>query len=147
LFDKVLDRDAPAAAGRAHIVLVEAADRLLPGFHPRSSERARRTLMRRGVEVIVRVGVAEVTADGVGVAYSRGLRAQTTVGAAGVKASPLAASHGVATTRGGRIVVDDDLSLPGHPEVFVVGDIAATPAGAEALQPQVAQVAIQGGRH
>jgi NADH dehydrogenase len=75
------------------------------------------------------------------------------VWAAGVRANPLAETLGVELTKGGRIVVTGDLSVPGHPDVFAIGDIAATPApvsdtsGERALLPQVAQPAIQGGRH
>jgi NADH dehydrogenase len=79
--------------------------------------------------------------------------AGTVVWAAGVRAHPLAETLGVELTKGGRIVVDSDLTVPGHPDVYAIGDIAATPAShAEppadrALLPQVAQPAIQGGRH
>ncbi len=148
LYAKVLARDFPGLdVASARIVLVEAADRLLPGFHPRSSERARRTLARRGVDIITGVGVRAVQPGAVELADGRRIEAGAVIWAAGVAAHPLAAALGVPTGRGGRIVVADDLSLPDHPEVFAIGDIAATPAADGRLQPQVAQVAIQGGRH
>lgn len=148
LYTKVLAKDFPGLdVGASRIVLVEAADRLLSGFHPSSSERALRTLTRRGVEVVTGVGVERVGPGCVVLADGRELAAQTVVWAAGVQASPLAAALGVETTRGGRVVVADDLSVPGRPEMFAIGDIAATPAADGRLQPQVAQVAIQGGRH
>jgi NADH dehydrogenase len=72
---------------------------------------------------------------------------RTVVWAAGVRASPLAGSLDVALGRGGRLVVDEDLSVPGRPEVFAIGDIAAAQGSDGAPLPQVAQPAIQGGRH
>jgi NADH dehydrogenase len=160
LFQRVLTKDFRNVDVRAaRVVLVEAAPRLLGTMSPKSSERAARTLARRGVEVRTGVGVERITADGsrrlVHLADSTVIPAGVVVWAAGVRASPLAETMGVELTKGGRIVVADDLSLPGHPEVFVVGDIAASPsavtgsdtsAGVAAL-PQVAPVAIQGGRH
>jgi NADH dehydrogenase len=98
-----------------------------------------------------------VTADGsrrlVHLADGTVLPAGVVVWAAGVRASPLAELLGVELTKGGRIVVEPDLSIPHHPDVFAIGDIAASPAspvaGAEgrAVLPQLAPVAIQGGRH
>jgi NADH dehydrogenase len=132
---------------RARVVLVEAADRLLPTFSAESSERARRTLARRGVEVGTGVGVARVEPHRVVLADGRELATHTVVWAAGVVASPLAALLGVPTGRGGRLVVGADLSLPGHPEVFAVGDVAAATGADGAVLPQVAQPAIQAGRY
>ena len=116
-----------------------------------------RTLSRRGVEVRTGVGVARITSDGnrklVHLTDGTVLPAGVVVWAAGVRASPLAEMLGVELTKGGRIVVDSDLTVAGHPDVFAVGDIAASPAPAvggtdgTAILPQVAQVAIQGGRH
>lgn len=148
LFTKVLSPDFQGLdVRRARVVLVEAADRLLLPFHPSSSERARRTLARRGVEVELGVGVKAITPAGVELADGRTIPAQTVVWAAGVRANPLAESLPVERTRGNRIVVAPDLSVPGHPEVFAIGDIAA-PLGDEGTPlPQVAQPAIQGGRH
>ncbi len=147
LFERVLSRDFPALdVRRARVVLVEAGDRLLPPFHPKLSERARRTLARRGVEVLLGVGVARVAADGVELADGRWLPAQTTVWAAGVRANPLAEALPVERGRGGRIIVGDDLTIPGRPETFVIGDLALVDGGDGPL-PQVAQPAIQGGHH
>jgi NADH dehydrogenase len=148
LFHKVFARDfRDLDIRRAQVVLVEAADRLLGSFTPKSSERAYRTLVARGVQVILGVGVEKVDATSVHLADGRRIPAHTLVWAAGVEASPLARTLDVETTRGGRLVVEADLSLPGHPEVFAVGDIAATPGTDGLPLPQVAQVAIQGGRH
>lgn len=144
LFGKVLQHDFPDLPVRwARVVLVEAADRLLPPFSAASSRRALRTLTRRRVEVRLGVGVDRVEPTRVHLADGTVVPAHTVIWAAGVAANPLAALVGTPTTRGGRLVVEDDLSIPGHPEVFAIGDIAAT---ATPL-PQVAQPAIQGGRH
>jgi NADH:quinone reductase (non-electrogenic) len=158
LFSRVLAKDFPNLDVRqARVVLVEAAPRLLGAMSPKSSDRALRTLSRRGVEVRVGVGVDRVTADGqrrlVHLTDGTVLPAGVVVWAAGVRANPLAEMLGVELTKGGRIVVESDLSVPGHPEVFAIGDIAASPApklaGVEGpgVLPQVAQPAIQGGHH
>jgi len=146
---KVLRRDFPRLdVTRARIVLVEPTDRLLGTFHPRLSEHAARTLRSRGVEVELGVGVAKASSTAVVLTDGRAIPTATLVWTAGVRAHPLADTLGVEQTRGGRIVVAPDLSLPDHPEVFVVGDLAASPApGGDGLLPQVAPVAIQGGTH
>ena len=143
-----MSRDFPAAeVSQARVILVEAADRLLGTFSHLSSDHALRTLTRRGVEVVRGVAVERIDADGVHLVDGRLLPARTVVWAAGVKASPLAGVLGVKTGRGGRLVVEPDLSIPGRPEVFAIGDIAAAGDGEGGLLPQVAQPAIQGGRH
>jgi len=147
LFASVFRKDYPNLdVRRARIVLVEMADRLLGTFAPRLSSRAHRSLTRRGVEVVLGLGVDKVEADAVHLSDGTRIPAGTLVWTAGVEASPLARSLGVSVGRGGRIVVNPDLSLPDHPEVFAVGDIA-TAGGADGGLPGVAQVAIQGGRH
>lgn len=149
LFTKVLAKDFPTLDVHAvRVVVVEAAPQLLPPFSAESGERARRTLARRGVEVIVGVGVDRVTAIGprgytVELSDGTAIPAGVVVWAAGVRASPLAERLGVELTKGGRVVVADDLSVPGHPDVFAIGDVAAT----DPPLPQVAQPAIQGGKH
>jgi NADH dehydrogenase len=150
LYRRVLARDAPYVDLRpARIVLVDAADRLLPTFSAASSAAARRTLARRGVEVILGAGVGAVTGDGVELTDGRRIPSATVVWAAGVRAHPLAAALGTEIDRRGRVVVAADLSVPGHPDVFAIGDIAGAPlgGGADGVCPQVAQPAIQGGRH
>lgn len=145
LYGKVLAKDFPHldVAG-ARVVLVEAGPRLLPTFSEPSGERARRTLVERGVEVITGVGVQQVHADAVQLADGRRIVTPTVVWAAGVRANPLAELLGVELHRSGRIVVAADLSVPEQPNVFAIGDIAAD---RHAPLPQVAQPAIQGGRH
>ena len=99
--------------------------------------------------MILGTGVAEITAEGVELADGRRVAAATVVWAAGVRAHPLAAALGTDVDRRGRVVVAGDLSVPGHPDVFAIGDIAGAPlgGGADGVCPQVAQPAIQGGRH
>jgi NADH:ubiquinone reductase (H+-translocating) len=148
LYTMVLAKDFPHLPVReARIVLVEMADRLLTPFDPRSSERARRTLAKRGVEVRLGTSVASVEHELVHLADGTAIAAGTIVWATGVRAEALAATTGTPTTRGGRLVVEPDLTLPGHPEVFAIGDIAASPGADGAPLPQVAQPAIQGGKH
>ncbi|MFN8052218.1 MAG: NAD(P)/FAD-dependent oxidoreductase [Acidimicrobiales bacterium] len=148
LYDKVLRHDfVDLPVRRARVVLVEAAPRLLGPFSEQSSRRALRTLTRRRVEVRLGVGVDEVDATRVRLADGTVIPAHTVIWAAGVAANPLAAMVGTEQTRGGRLVVLDDLSLPGHPDVFAIGDIAATMGDDGRPLPQVAQPAIQGGRH
>ncbi|MGI8491989.1 MAG: NAD(P)/FAD-dependent oxidoreductase [Acidimicrobiales bacterium] len=131
----------------ARVVLVEMTDHLLPGFSPRSQQAALQTLLDKGVEVRLSTTLAEVTADGVRFEGGTSIPAATVVWTAGVRANPLAESVGGSHGKGGTVVVETDLSLPGHPEVFVIGDLAAA-AGRDGDQlPQLAQVAIQGGRH
>ena len=149
LFTKVLRRDFPSLpVERARVVLVEAAERLLPPFSPGSSERARATLARRGVEVVLGVGVERVEPTRVYLADGAIVPAHTVVWATGVTGGSLARTLRVSLTRAGRIEVGDDLSVPDHPEVFAIGDAAASRSdGGSAPLPQVAQPAIQGGRH
>ena len=153
LFDRVLSRDFPTLdVRRARVVLVEPTDRLLASFSPRLSGLAQRTLSSRRVEVVLGVGVAGTDGKVVELTDGSRLPAGTLVWTAGVTASPLAQvvadqlGEG-ALTRGGRVVVDADLSLPGHPEVFVIGDLAAATDGDGQLLPQVAPVAMQAGVH
>jgi NADH:ubiquinone reductase (H+-translocating) len=148
LYHKVLVKDFPhLPVGAARVVLVEMADRLLPPFTEQSSRRARRTLERRGAEIHLGVGVERIEDTKVHLTDGTVIAAHTAVWAAGVSAEGLAASTGSPLTRGGRLVVEPDLSLPAHPEVFAVGDIAASPDLQGVPLPQVAQPAIQGGRH
>ena len=125
LFASVFRKDYPNLdVRRARIVLVEMADRLLGTFAPRLSKKAYRSLTRRGVEVVLGVGVDKVEADAVHLRDGTRIPADTLVWTAGVEASPLAKALGVPVGHGGRVVVNPDLSVPDHPEVFAVGDIS-----------------------
>ncbi len=129
----------------ARIVLVEAGPRLLPAMLPASSETAAATLARLGVEVRVGTPVTDVDARGVSVGGER-LGARTVVWAAGVAASPLARSLGVPLDRAGRVPVESDLSIPGHPEVFVIGDLSVYTHQTGRPLPGLSPVAMQQGR-
>jgi NADH dehydrogenase len=137
---------------RSRVVLVEMVDRLLPGFSQQAGDAARRSLLDKGVELRLRTSLKSVDGDRVTLDDGSTLDACTVVWTAGVAASPLAGrlqggSGPVAQGRAGRVEVAPDLSVPGHPEVFVIGDAAAATDRHGDLLPQVAQVAIQGGRH
>ncbi len=129
----------------ARIVLVEAGPRILPTFDERLARRAHERLVRMGVEIRTGRPVEAIDAGGVAVGGER-IEAGVVLWTAGVRPSPVAAWLGAATDRAGRVRVEPDLSVPGHPEVFVVGDVAAREQDGRPL-PGVAQVAIQGGRH
>ena len=128
------------------IVLVEAGPTILPSFATKLRDAARRSLLRLRVEVRENTRVTGVDANGVILGAER-LDAGTVLWTAGVAASPVTATLGVERDRAGRVVVERDLSVPGHPEAFVIGDAAAC-LDAEGRQlPGVAQVAMQGGAH
>lgn len=135
---------------QARIILLDAAPIVLPSFGEKLGAGARRHLNRIGVEVQLGAMVTEVDADGLDVKDSDGqvrrINAATKIWAAGVQASGLGRilgeQSGAEVDRAGRISVQPDLTLPGHPEVHVVGDMMAL-----GKLPGVAQVAIQGGRY
>jgi len=129
----------------ARIVLVESSDRVLPTYPPSLSERARLQLERLGVTVWLGKSVTGIDAVGVQLGEER-LAARTVVWAAGVAASPLGASLGVPLDRAGRVIVGNDLSIPGHPELAVIGDLAALPWHQPAV-PGIAPAAKQMGKH
>ena len=142
-------KDFPAIAHDASITLVEAADRLLGGLPPRLSDYARRRLEHMGVTVRLGATVREVREDGVSVATADGdeyLAGQTVAWTAGVRGAPEVAASGLPLARDGRVDVDATLRLVGHPDVFVVGDLAHI-VGAENPPPQLCQPAMQGGEH
>jgi NADH dehydrogenase len=128
------------------IVVVEAGPTILPAFAPKLRDAARASLRRLRVEVREGTRVTGVDAGGVALGEER-LEAGTVLWTAGVAASPLLATLGVPLDRAGRVAVERDLSIPGHPEVFVVGDAAAFVDAKGQPLPGVAQVAIQGGVH
>jgi NADH dehydrogenase len=148
LFKHVLAHDFPDLdVTRAKVVLLEATDHLLAPFHPRSRRHALDILRRRGVEVRLGQAMEHATAQEVKLKDGTVIPARTLVWGAGVRANPLADSLGLEQTRGGRILVGEDLSVPGHPELFCVGDIAGAGDGKGGLLPQVAQPAIQEAKH
>jgi NADH:quinone reductase (non-electrogenic) len=130
---------------KARIVLLEGGPRILSSFPDSLSRKGEAALGRIGVEVRMNAIVTRVTPDAVWLGGEQ-IRARTVIWAAGVAAAPLARSLGVGLDRSGRILVGPDLSLPGHPEVFAVGDVCAFLHQTGTGLPGVAPVAIQQGR-
>jgi NADH dehydrogenase FAD-containing subunit/uncharacterized membrane protein YphA (DoxX/SURF4 family) len=128
----------------ARIVLVQAADRLLPTFPPSLSAAADRSLAALGVEVLTSREVKAVDARGADVGGTW-IEARTIVWAAGVTASPAAAWLGLETDRAGRVRVGPDLRVPGRSEIFVIGDTATCNAWRGMPAPGLAPAAKQGG--
>jgi len=125
----------------ARVVLVEATDRVLPPYPPELSEKARLQLERLGVTVWLGKRVTGIDAEGVTLGAER-IDARTVLWAAGVASSPLGRSLAAPLDRAGRVRVEPDLSVPGHPEIFVAGDLAAVPG-----VPGIAPAAKQMGTH
>jgi NADH:ubiquinone reductase (H+-translocating) len=130
---------------RAKIILVEAGSRILAGMSPYASAQARRQLERLGVEILTSMPVGSIDASGLTCGNKR-IAARTIVWAAGVAASPLGRALGVAVDRAGRIPVTPELALPGHQEVFIVGDLAAASTDGKPV-PGLAADAKQEGKH
>ncbi|MDB5507283.1 MAG: NAD(P)/FAD-dependent oxidoreductase [Devosia sp.] len=130
----------------ARVVVVEAGERLLGAFHPDLSTHAQKALTELGVEVRLGQPVTAIDAEGVTI-DSQHLAARTVLWAAGVQASPAAKWLGVEADRAGRVKVNPDLTAPGHPEIFVVGDTAAIAQPSGKPVPGVGDAAKQGGRH
>jgi NADH dehydrogenase len=129
----------------ARIVLIEGGPRLLPSFPPGLSEKAAQALARLGVEVRLDAMVTSCDRDGVVVGNTR-IDGRTLIWAAGVAASPAAIWLGIEPGRGGRAPVGTDLTVPGHPEIFVIGDTAQV-AGPGGPLPGVAPAAKQQGAY
>jgi NADH dehydrogenase len=138
----------------ATILLVEAMDRILPGYPADRSASAKRQLERLGVTVRTETRVIDIAEGSVTVTSAAGdetIPARTVLWAAGVLASSfgraVAAALGTETDKAGRILVEADLTVPGHPEIFVVGDAAIQPWKPGRPVPGVAQGGIQGGKY
>jgi NADH dehydrogenase len=129
----------------ARIMLVEATDRVLPPYPPDLSEKARLQLERLGVMVSLGKRVTDIDRDGVQLGPER-IEAKTVIWAAGVASSPLGRSLGSPLDRAGRVLVAPDLSVPGHPDIFVVGDLAGVQSNGKPV-PGIAPAAKQMGRH
>jgi len=129
------------------VVLVEMADRILSSFDPPLSEKARAQLEDLGVDVRTGVRVESIDDGGNVRVDGETLHAGTVLWGAGVRPNPLAAALGVPLDRAGRIIVGPDCAVPGHPELFVVGDMASfTPEGASQPLPGISPVAMQQAR-
>jgi NADH:ubiquinone reductase (H+-translocating) len=132
--------------GHARIILLDAAPRVLPTFTPGLSKSAHEQLKQMEVEVRVGTKVLNVTGEGVQL-ENEFISARTVIWAAGNSASPLAKQLGGETDRQGRILVNQDLSVPGHPQIFAVGDITNFSHQTGQPLPGVAPVAMQMGAH
>lgn len=134
----------------ARIVLVEGEDRVLPTYPPDLSDRAKRDLEQLGVEIILAQIATAIDAEGVTVGKgeeARRIASRCVIWAAGLKAEPVGATLHAETDKAGRVKVKPDLSVPDHPEVFVVGDqMSVTDPKSGKPVPGVAQGAMQSGR-
>jgi NADH:ubiquinone reductase (H+-translocating) len=139
---------------QTRVILIEMMDRVLPPFPPDLSEKARQALEKLGVTVLTNTKVLDISGTDVTIESKEGVQEQipcrTTMWAAGVKASGLGKTlherTGVELDRAGRVKVAADLSLPGHPEIFVVGDMVYLEQNGKPL-PGLAPVAMQQGEH
>jgi NADH dehydrogenase len=131
---------------KARVVLIEAGSRVLAGFPDDLSAYAQASLERIGVEVVLNEAVTECAQDGV-VYGGRKLEARTIIWAAGVRASPAAEWLGAPADRAGRVEVAPDLSVPGHPDIFAIGDTVTIPAWDGKPVPGIAPAAKQQGRY
>ncbi|MEO7734143.1 MAG: NAD(P)/FAD-dependent oxidoreductase [Kofleriaceae bacterium] len=135
---------------QVRVLLFEGRDRILGGYPDKLSAAGQRALEKRHVSVRLNTKVTAIDAGGVTVhanGHDERIGARTVLWAAGVQASPLAASLGVPRDPSGRVLVLPDLSIPGHREVFVIGDLAKMMMSDGAQVPGVAQGALQGGKH
>ncbi|MDP4582551.1 MAG: NAD(P)/FAD-dependent oxidoreductase [Verrucomicrobiales bacterium] len=143
----VLQRDFKNInTSEAKIYLIEGQDRLLTMYDPTLSDYTRKTLESMGVTVKLRNQVADLRAGEV-VLKNETIKAANILWAAGVEAPAISRTLGVETDRAGRLLVETDLSLPGHPEVFVAGDLAHCVDQSGRLVPGLSPAAIQMGRH
>ena len=147
LFYNLLPKDYHAlATEQARIILVEMGQEVLAAFKQNLREYARNELEERRVEVRLGEAVAEVGPTSVKLKSGEEIKAHTLIWAAGVQASPLARMLGMPQGRGGRVKLNPDLSVPDHPEVFVVGDMGEVTSEGQVL-PQLGSVAMQSGEH
>src|ERR1044072_6243727 len=147
LFYNLLPNDYhELATEKARIILVEMGHEVLAAFKQNLREYARKELEKRRVELRLGEAVAEVGPTSVKLKSGEEIKAHTLVWAAGVQANPLARMLGTPQGRGGRVKLNPDLSVPEHPEVFVVGDMGEVTSEGQVL-PQLGSVAMQSGEH
>lgn len=147
LFYNLLPQDYhQLATQNARIIVVEMGQEVLAAFKQNLREYAKKELEERGVEIRLGEAVAEIGPTSVKLKSGEEIKAHTLVWAAGVQASPLAKMLGMPQGRGGRVKLNPDLSVPEHPEVFVVGDMGEVTSEGQVL-PQLGSVAMQSGEH
>ncbi|MDL9979533.1 NAD(P)/FAD-dependent oxidoreductase [Microbacterium sp. ASV49] len=140
-YPRVAERDA-------RVILVEKGDRLLPQFGPEMRSYAMEALADETVDVVTGQAVIAVSPTRVALTSGREIKAHTLIWSTGVRATTVTRSVGIALGETGRIVTGPSLGVPGHPEVFAVGDAAAiTHSGSPDLLPQLGTVALQSGQH
>ena len=147
LFYNLLPRDYhQLATEKARVIIVERGKEVLAPFKDNLRSYAKEELQRRRVEVRLGEAVAEVGPTFVRLKSGEEIQAHTLIWAAGVRANPLADLLGLPQGRGGRVKLNPDLSVPDHPEIFVVGDMGEVASDGEIL-PQLGSVAMQSGEH
>jgi NADH dehydrogenase len=134
-------------SSHARVILIDGSPQVLTAYGPELGECARRQLFDLGVDVRLLAHVTGVAADGVTLKNGEHIAAQTIVWAAGNTASPLGGTLGVPLDKAGRVIVEQDCRVPGHPEIFVIGDLAHFAPAAGTPLPALAPVAMQQGRH
>ncbi|MFQ3580587.1 MAG: NAD(P)/FAD-dependent oxidoreductase [Chloracidobacterium sp.] len=145
---RVLRRDFKNIdTSQARVFLIQGASRLLPPYHQALSEYARQKLVKLGVDVRVSARVTRVGPQRVELDNGKVIEAANIIWCAGVEANPLTRKLGLPTDRTGRLKVEPDLRLPGHPEVLAIGDIAALTDARGVDVPGVAPAALQMGRY
>jgi NADH dehydrogenase len=133
--------------GQAHVILIEATPRILGHLSPELSESAKKQLEALGVQVRLNTKVKNITEGVVDLENGESIRAANIIWAAGVSATPLTKKLGVELDRGGRVKVNPDLSVPGHPEVFAIGDMALVLEADGKPVPGVSPAAMQMAKH
>jgi len=149
LYRAAFAKDYPALPqDEARVILVEAGPELFSMFKPKLREYAAKALADRTVEVMTGTAVASVSPNRVTLKSGDELKAHTLVWGAGLQGNPLVQTLGLDLQRGNRLGVGPDLTLPGHPEVYVLGDLAAiVDEETQQVLPQLGSVALQSGEH
>jgi NADH dehydrogenase len=132
---------------KTRIVLLEAGPRILPAFPAALARKAEEELERKGVEVRIDAAATAIDEEGVIVNGGERIRSHNVIWAAGVKGAALGQSLGVETDRMGRVKVLPDLSIPDHPEIFVIGDLMVIEQNGKSFSPGLAPVAVQQGQY
>lgn len=132
--------------GHAQVILVDLGHALLSAFSEQAGDYAAKQLHRRGVQLRLGTAVKQVDPDGVTLADGQVIKTRLVVWGGGEKAADIATTCGLPTGRGGRVDVQPDLTVPGHPHIYALGDMANIPSGDEPALPQLGSVAQQAGR-
>jgi NADH dehydrogenase len=145
MINTTIVHEFPALAPHAKVTLIDHGHALLAMFASKGHDYAARVLEKDGVELRFGIGVTEIGPGHVTLSDGSTIRTRCVIWGGGLKASPIAAASGIPQGKGGRIVVNDDFTVPGFPGVLVIGDIANIPNGKAAWHPQLGSVALQSG--